>query len=112
MIATTPNGGTIRINTCHLWKSTVWDYHPTDPLILAFDFGTPGDNKIMVTATGASDAPYDISNTNQWTAAQALGGDRYEFPNVMFGELLETANVTLHDADIEYHLDHNFTDFD
>ena len=112
VIATTQNGGTIRINTCHLWKSTVWDYHPTDPMILAFDFGTPGDNKITVTESGASDAPYDISSTNEWTAAHPLGADRYEFPNVMFGELLETANVQLHDADIEYHLDHNFTDFD
>jgi hypothetical protein len=112
VIATTQNGGTVRINTCHLWKSTVWDYHPTDPMILEFDFGTPGDNKITVTESGASDAPYDISSTNEWTVAQPLGADRYEFPNVMFGELLETANVILHDSNIEYHLDHNFIDFD
>ncbi|MEL7659426.1 leucine-rich repeat protein [Acetobacterium wieringae] len=111
VIETTQNGGTIKINTCHLWKSTVWDYHPKDPMILAFDFGTPGDNRIMVTESGASDAPYDISSTNEWTAAKPLGGDLYEFPNVMFGELLETTNAKLHDSNIKYHLDNNFTDF-
>ncbi|WP_303870346.1 leucine-rich repeat protein [Acetobacterium wieringae] len=112
VIETTENGGTIQINTCHLWKSTVWDYHPTDPMILEVNFDTPGDNRIIITQSGASDAPYDISSTNEWIAAKPLGGDLYEFPNVMFGELLETANVKLHDSNIEYHLDHNFTDFD
>ncbi len=112
VIATTQNGGTIKINTCHLWKSTVWDYHPKDPMILAVDFGTPGDNKVIVTESGASDAPYDINSTNEWTAAQPLGADRYQFPNVMFGELIETTDVILHDSNITYHLDHNFTDFD
>jgi len=111
VVATTQNGGTIIIDTCHLWKSTVWDYHPKDPLVLEFDFGSPGDNKIIVTASGADDAPYEIDSTNEWTAAQPLGDDRYAFPNIMFGELLETANVKWHDADIEYHLEHSFTDF-
>lgn len=112
VLTTTDNGGTIRINTCHLWKSTVWDYHPTDPMIIAVDFGSPGDNKVIVTESGASDAPYDIYSSNEWTAAQPLGADRYEFPNIMFGELIDTGNVILHDSNIEYHLDHNFTDFD
>nr|WP_320026222.1 hypothetical protein [uncultured Acetobacterium sp.] len=111
VVATTQNGGTIKISTCHLWKSTVWDIHPKDPLYLKFDFGSPGDNKIIVTESGASDAPYDIDSTNEWTVAQPLGGDLYAFPNVMFGELVETTNAKLHDANIEYHLDHNFTDF-
>lgn len=106
VVDTTENGGTIRITPCHLWKSSVWDYHPTDPMYLAIDFATPGDSKIMVTESGASDAPYDITSTSEWTAAQSLGADQYSFPNIMFGELLETATEELHNADIEYHLSH------
>jgi hypothetical protein len=111
VVNTTENGGTIRINTCHLWKSTAWDIHPKDPLYLTIDFDSPGDNKVMITESGASDAPYEIANTHEWVAAQPLGDDLYAFPNIMFGELLETANAKLHDADIQYHLDHSFTDF-
>ncbi len=108
---TSATGGTIRINTTHLWKSTSWDYHPHDPLYLQVDFGIPGDDRVTITQSGATDAPYVIASTTEWTAARPLGEDRYEFPNIMFGELLETSNVQLHDANIEYHLDHNFTDF-
>jgi uncharacterized protein YjdB len=111
VLEATENGGTIRINTTHLWKVNSWDYHPSDPMLLTINFDAPEDNKVIIQESGASDAPYDISNTCEWTAAYSLDNELYEFPNIMFGELIETSTEELHNADIEYHLDHSFTDF-